>query len=165
MNDRKYMTLLVAYYDECSEAQKTLNALRAVDRPGGIRVVESALLTLDNGKLQIAQASARRGRRRIAGGAIAGGILGAIFPPSILAMTAIGSVAAAAWNHFRDQGFEKNLLREIGENIAPGGGAVVTIVEDEWMGHLESALTGYALLQRFIFDCDSFAGLDVFEHK
>jgi uncharacterized membrane protein len=166
MNDSPYMSLLVAYYDDEREAQKILDELRGLDRPGAFRIVELAVITLcDEGKLQITQAADRRGKKRIAGGAVVGGIIGAIFPPSILAMTALGTVAAAAWNHFRDQGFERNLLREVGENVPPGGAAVAAVVEDEWIRQVESAMEGYALLQRYIFNTDSFAGVKMFERE
>jgi uncharacterized membrane protein len=166
MEDSKYMSLLVAYYDEEDAARSTLAALRIVEKPGAIRIVESALIRVDEeGKLIFTQAADRRGIRRITRGAVVGGLFGVIFPPSILAMTAVGSVAAAAWNHFRDQGFEKNLLKEIGENVSPGGAAVAAVVEDQWLAQAQSALEGYALLQRYIVDVESFAGLELFERN
>ena len=164
MADTKYMSLVVAYYEEEDSAEHTIEMLRTIDRPGALAVIECALMKVDaEGKLRIIQAANRRGVKRIARGAVIGGVLGVLFPPSVLAMTAVGTMAAAAWNHFRDQGFEKNLLKEIAENISPGGAAVAAIVEDQWMGHLEDALQGYELLQRYIFDAESLTGLSLFD--
>jgi uncharacterized membrane protein len=99
--------------------------------------------------LQIIESAELGGRDMAAAGAIAGGILGAIFPPSILALGAVGAAAGAALAHFTDQGFNNNLLKEIGENLPPGGAALVAVVEEKWLADLSDTLSDYSAMERF----------------
>lgn len=72
-------------------------------------------------------------------------------------MGAIGAAAGAALGHFTDQGFDNNLLKEIGENLPPGGSAVVAVVEETWVGKLEAAVGGYADLSRYALNAEAAA--------
>ena len=58
-----------------------------------------------------------------------------------------------------DQGFDNNLLKEIGENLPSGGSVIVAVIEETWVGKLETALQGYVDLERYALDADAAAVL------
>jgi uncharacterized membrane protein len=109
-----------------------------------LKVKETAELTFKKGAL---------------GGALAGGLLAIIFPPSILAMGAIGAAAGAALGHFTDQGFKNNLLREIGEGIPRGGSAIVAVIEERWAEKFTQVVKGYGKVTSYSLDAEASARL------
>jgi uncharacterized membrane protein len=159
---RAPLSVIAAYYDETQPAQDTLKVLERLRDRGAIEIVDAAIMSRPNGSdcLQITE-SAELGRGKMtAAGAIAGGLLGVIFPPSILALGSVGAAAGAALAHFTDQGFDNNLLKEIGENLPPGGAALVAVVEEKWLADLSETLSDYSAMERFAMRPDVTARTD-----
>ncbi len=155
------ISLIAAFYRNETEAGEMLAQLKQMDKDGTIDIVDAAVMvkTDDGRKLKVnetAELTANKGGVR---GALVGGVLGIIFPPSILAMAAVGAAAGAAIGHFTDQGFDNNLLKEIGENLPPGGSCIVAVVEETWIAKLSTALEGYVDLARYALDAESAAKL------
>ena len=48
-------------------------------------------------------------------GAIAGGLVGLIFPPSIIGTALVGAAGGGIWGKVRDKGFRDEDLKAIGE--------------------------------------------------
>jgi uncharacterized membrane protein len=145
------ISVVAVYYDDSRRAHDTLKVLERLRDRGAIEIADAAIMSQPKGsaRLQITETAEFGGRTAAAAGAIAGGVLGAIFPPSILALGAVGAAAGAALAHFTDQGFDNNLLKEIGENLPPGGAALVAVVEEKWLTELSDTLSDYAALERF----------------
>lgn len=156
------ISVVAAYYDDARKAHATLKTLERLRDRGAIEIVDAATMSRAEGseRLQITETAELEGSRLAATGAIAGGILGEIFPPSILALGAVGAAAGAAFAHFSDQGFDNNLLKEIGENLPPGGAALVAVVEENWLADLSETLSDYAALERFAMRPDVTARRD-----
>jgi uncharacterized membrane protein len=155
------LTVMAAVYTSEIDATLTLATLKQMDKDGEIEVHDAAVLVREglSNKLEIketAELTPKKGAKR---GAVAGAIVGIIFPPSILAMGAIGAAAGAALGHFTDQGFDNNLLKEIGENLPPGGSAIVAVVEETWVGKFEAAVEGYVDLTTYALDAEAAAKL------
>lgn len=155
------LSVIAAFYSNETEASKVLARLKQMNEEGAIELLDAAVMVRDSDgrKVKIQETAELTGKKGALGGAVAGGVLGIIFPPSILALGAIGAAAGAALGHFTDQGFDNNLLKEIGENLPPGGSAVVAVVEETWAGKLASALQGYADLMRYGLDAEAAARL------
>lgn len=145
------VSVVAAYYEIPSEALVALGALRKLERCGAIEIVDAAVMSRREGgkSLQITETAELSKKKLAVAGAVAGGALGIIFPPSILALGAVGAAAGAAIGHFTDQGFDNNLLKEIGENLPPNGAALVAVIEEKWLAELSDTLAGYADLERF----------------
>ncbi len=116
------ISLIAAFYRNETDAGEMLAQLKQMDKDGTVDIIDAAVMVKaeDGRKLKVnetAELTAKKGGLR---GALVGGALGIIFPPSILAMAAVGAAAGAALGHFTDQGFDNNLLKEIGENLPPG---------------------------------------------
>ena len=155
------ISVLAAFYRNETEAGEALAQLKQMDKDGTVDIIDAAVMVKaeDGRKLKVnetAELTAKKGGVR---GALVGGVLGIIFPPSILAMAAVGAAAGAAIGHFTDQGFDNNLLKEIGENLPPGGSCIVAVVEETWLAKLSTALEGYVDLARYTLDADSAAKL------
>jgi uncharacterized membrane protein len=155
--------VIAAFYADETKAGDALAQLKQMDKDGTVDIIDAAVMVrdADGRKVKIketAELTPKKGAKR---GAVAGAIVGIIFPPSILAMGAIGAAAGAALGHFTDQGFNNNLLKEIGENLPPGGSAVLAVVEETWMGNIETALEGYVDLAKYALDAEAVAKLTV----
>ncbi len=145
------ISVVAAYYDDPSQASKALDTLRNLRKRRAIEILDAAVMSWTKGgdKLEIIETAELSGKKLAVAGAIAGGVLGMIFPPSVLALGAIGAAAGAAVAHFTDQGFDNNLLKEIGENLPPGGAALVAVIEENWLAELSDTLADYSDLERF----------------
>ncbi len=126
-----------------------------------VEILDAAVMVRDakSRKLTIKEAAEFTPRKGAVRGAIAGGIIGLIFPPAILALGAVGAAAGAAVGHFTDQGFDNNLLKEIGENLPPGGSAIIAVVEEVWVDRLSKILSDYAELSRYTLEPEAAAKL------
>ncbi len=155
------ISVVAAFYRNETEAGEALAQLKQMDKDGTVDIIDAAVMVKaeDGRKLKVnetAELTAKKGGLR---GALVGGALGIIFPPSILAMAAVGAAAGAALGHFTDQGFDNNLLKEIGENLPPGGSCIIAVVEETWLAKLSAALEGYVDLARYALDAEAAAKL------
>jgi uncharacterized membrane protein len=155
------ISVIAAFYADETKASDVLAQLKQMDKDGTIDIMDAAVMVreADGRRVKIKETAELTPKKGALGGAIAGGIVGIIFPPSILAMGAIGAAAGAALGHFTDQGFKNNLLKEIGENLPPGGSAIIAVVEETWVGRFETAVKGYVDLATYALDAEAAAKL------
>ena len=160
-SNKSPLSLIAAFYADAAKAKEKLTVLQKMEKDGAIELLDAAVMTknADSGKLTITEQAELTSKKGAIGGALAGGLLAIIFPPSILALGAVGAAAGAAIGHFTDQGFDNNLLREIGENLPAGGSALVAVIEETWLERLSTAMEGYADLSRFTLDAEAGARL------
>ena len=81
-----------------------------------------------------------------------GGMLDTLFSEAILSQDAIGLAADDVSGHFENLGLGHNLLRELGENIPPGGAALVAAIVDQVPAAVQGALRESIDLNRFGID-------------
>ncbi len=159
--DKPPISVVAAFYADEEKAAEMLAALEKMEKDGAIHLLDAAVMSKadDGGKLSIRERAELTTKKGAIRGAVAGGLLAIIFPPSILALGAVGAATGAAIGHFTDQGFDNNLLQEIGENLPAGGSALVAVIEETWLERLSAAIEGYADLSRFTLDADAGARL------
>src|SRR5262249_11765430 len=75
-------------------------------------------------------------------GAIAGGVVGLIFPPSIIASAIVGGGAGAIWGKVRDKGFKDEDLKELGESMPAGSSAIIAVAQDHVVDPLQKGPEG-----------------------
>ncbi len=155
------ISVIAAFYGNENEAGEMLAHLKQMDKDGTIEIIDAAVMVKaeDGRKLKVNETAEFTAKKVGVLGALLGGVLGIIFPPSILAMGAVGAAAGAALGHFTDQGFDNNLLKEIGENLPPGGSCIVAVINETWLAKLATALEGYVDLARYTLDAESAAKL------
>lgn len=154
------ITVLAAFYPNETGARDVLNQLKQMDKDKTIDILDAAVMVRsEDKKVKVTETGEFTPSKGAWRGAAAGAVIGIIFPPSILAMGAVGAAAGAALGHFTDQGFDNNLLKEIGENLPPGGSVIVAVIEETWLSKLETALEGYVDLERYALSADATASL------
>jgi len=129
MNGKPFIAF-VATYDDVADARQDFNEIKQAHRQGFIGEYDAALVSKDeNGKIQVDSVSDEAGRKWIWAGLGAGALIGLIFPPSILATSAIGALSGAVFGRFRD-GISDGALDLVGEAITGDNAALVVIAEE-----------------------------------
>jgi uncharacterized membrane protein len=140
----KPVQVLAAVYPDREHAKVTFDMLWEMHRAVTITLVDAALITKDDqGKIKIEETSeltSRKGARR---GAIVTGVLGLIYPPSLIVSVFAGGAIGALAGRLRDTGIKNENLKEVAEQLEPGKAAVVVLAEEASVLKLQQALEGY----------------------
>src|SRR3954471_8541920 len=157
MSSNPVQVFIAAYQSE-DAAGAALKDFRAMHREGSIELIDAAVAvhTADD-KVKIEETADPSGRKWGKRGAIAGGIAGVIFPPSIIAGALVGGAGGGIWGKIRDKGFKDEDLQAIGESLPPGSSAIIAIAEDRMVERLERGLAGYERIARHALSADAAA--------
>ena len=148
--------LFVASYDNEMGAKQSLQDFQAMHRQGSIDLIDAAVIvhSLD-GKVKFEETADPSGKKWAKRGAIAGGLVGLIFPPSIIIGAAVGGGAGGIWGKVRDKGFKDEDLKEIGESLEPGSSAIIAIAEDHVLDDLQRGIEGYERIARHAMSAEA----------
>jgi len=148
MADNPVQIFIATFGDEV-QAGQVLKDFKAMDKEGSIKLIDAAVVVhTQEGKVKFEETADPSGKTWGKRGAIAGGIVGLIFPPSIIASAVVGGGAGAIWGKVRDKGFKDEDLKEIGESMDPGSSAIVAVAEDQMIERLEKGIEGYDRIAR-----------------
>jgi uncharacterized membrane protein len=126
----------IATYDDVADARQDYAEVKQAHKAGFLRDYDAAVVWKDDkGKVQIDSVGEETGRKWLWAGVAAGALVGLIFPPSLLATTAIGALSGAVIGRFRD-GIAQDDLEQIGEAMTGDNAALVVVAE----GHVGEAL-------------------------
>jgi uncharacterized membrane protein len=141
--------LFIASFDNESQAKQALQDFQAMDREGSIELIDAAVIVRGaDGKVKFEETADPSGKKWAKRGAIAGGVVGLIFPPSLIASAVVGGGAGGLWGKIRDKGFKDEDLKAMGESMEPGTSAIIAIAEDRVIERLEKGLEGYDRIAR-----------------
>jgi uncharacterized membrane protein len=150
--------VFVAAYQSEDAAGAALKDFRAMNRAGSIELIDAAVAVhTADGKVKIEETADPSGKTWGKRGAIAGGVVGLIFPPSIIASALVGGAGGGIWGKLRDKGFKDEDLKAIGESLPPGSSAIIAIAEDRVVERLQQALEGYERIARHALSADAAA--------
>lgn len=150
--------VFVAAFGTEEQAGAALKDFRAMDREGSIELIDAAVIVRRaDGKVSFEETADPSGKKWAKRGAIAGGIVGLIFPPSLLAGAAVGAAGGGVWGKIRDKGFQDSDLKAVGESLEPGTSAIIAIAEDRVIERLEKGLQGYQNLARHAVSAEAAA--------
>jgi uncharacterized membrane protein len=145
----KPIQLFVASYDNEYGAKQSLKDFQAMGKEGSIDLIDAAVIVhTAEGKVRFEETADPSGKTWAKRGAIAGGLVGLIFPPTIILGAAVGGGAGGIWGKIRDKGFKDEDLKEIGESLQPGSSAIIVIAEDQVLDRLEKGIAGYERIAR-----------------
>jgi uncharacterized membrane protein len=157
MTDKSVEVFVAAFGNE-AQAGVALKDFRAMDREGSIDLIDAVVVVHDaGGKVRFEETADPSGKRLAKRGAIAGGLVGLIFPPSIIATAVIGGAGGGVWGKIRDKGFKDEDLKAVGESLEPGTSAIIAIAEDRVVERLETSLAGYEKIARHALSADAAA--------
>ena len=150
--------VFVAAFDNETQAGQALKDFRAMDREGSILLIDAAVVVhRADGKVTIEETADPDSKKWAKRGAIAGGLVGVIFPPSIIVSAAVGGAGGAVWGKIRDKGFKDEDLRAAGESLEPGQSAIIAIAEDRVIERLEKGLQGYQKIAKHAMSAEAAA--------
>jgi uncharacterized membrane protein len=150
--------VFIAAYESEDGANAALKDFRAMHREGSIELIDAAVAVhRADGKVKIEETADPSGKTWGKRGAIAGGLVGLIFPPSIIAGALVGGAGGGLWGKIRDKGFKDEELKAIGEGLPPGSSAIIAIAEDHVVEQLQRGLDGYERIARHALSADAAA--------
>lgn len=136
---------LVASFDTLGGANLAAKKLQGMEKQG-LLDVDNTLTAIKNpwGLVDIKDFSDVSVGDGAKVGALAGGVIGLIFPPSILATAALGGLIGGITAKLRASGVDESVVKEMAESMTPGTSMLVTLVAPQWTDDVEMALNGDA---------------------
>lgn len=123
------LTVIGAAYDNVADAMLDFKGMQDLNVEGEIGDLDAAIVTKEeSGMLVLSNADSSGHFKGAAAGGIVGAVLGAVFPPSMIGMAALGAAAGAVVG-----GAKKHIgrgdIKELGELLAPGESGVLMVSE------------------------------------
>lgn len=141
---KKNYVLLAAKYPNEEHAKTILDMLESMYRALTIDLEDAVMITRDDdGKIkthETTDVTTRKGAKR---GIIAGGILGLIFPPSLIATAIAGGGIGAVWGKIKDSGVKHDDIKELADSLTSGQAAIIVLVSPETAEATQRALGSY----------------------
>ncbi|MDR3685857.1 MAG: DUF1269 domain-containing protein [Coriobacteriia bacterium] len=130
MADQQYeMLVFGAQYGDVEEAINDFVAIKALHHEKWIGSYESALFEkTEDGKTRIINTDSSVRAWGATAGLVVGGVLGVIFPPSVLVMGAAGAGVGALAGHFAG-GIKRSAIKELADGLQDGQAGIVLIGE------------------------------------
>jgi uncharacterized membrane protein len=157
MTDNPVEVFVAAFANE-TQAGVALKDFKAMNREGSIDLIDAVVVVHGtDGKVRFEETADPSGKKLGKRGAIAGGLIGLIFPPSIIAGAIVGGAGGGIWGKIRDKGFKDEDLKAIGESLPPGTSAIIAIAEDRVVERLATGLAGYEKIARHTMSAEAAA--------
>jgi uncharacterized membrane protein len=154
------LEVFVAAFDNEKQAGEALKDFRAMDREGSIDLIDAAVVVRgQDGKVSFQETADPSGKKWAKRGAIAGGLVGLIFPPSIIVGAVVGGAGGGVWGKVRDKGFKDEDLKTVGDSLEPGTSAIIAIAEDRMIERLQRGLEGYRNIARHAVSAEAAAAI------
>jgi uncharacterized membrane protein len=152
--------IFVATYGTEDGAAEAAKDFKAAERDGAIDLIDAAVIVhTADGKVKFEESADPSGKKWAKRGAIAGGVVGLIFPPTIILSAAVGGGAGGLWGKLRDKGFKDEDLKEIGESLPPGSSAIIAVAEDRMVEQLERSIAGYERIAKHAVSAEAAAAI------
>lgn len=137
-------------------ASGAMESLKDMAKDGTIDIVDAAVLTREaDGDVKVKQESLPSVKKWAGRGAIIGGVIGLIFPPSLIGGAMLGAGLGAGSAKLGKEALKSDDLWEAAKDLEPGTSAFVAVVEDEWVRQIQKAAQGYSRLAEEALDADS----------
>jgi uncharacterized membrane protein len=130
--------IFIGTYPSEAAAQADYDVVKDLHIVGAVGTYDAAVITKDDdGKVHVNkdETATRHGGW---GGAAVGGLVGLLFPPSILAGAAVGAAVGAVGGHLW-KGLSRSDVKELGELIDAGQAALLIVGESKAQQALDKA--------------------------
>jgi uncharacterized membrane protein len=144
MSEQTHAELMAAVYPTRDQAKTILDMLWNMHRDTTITLQDAAIATKDSdGKVKIEETDELTGKEGAFRGALVVGVVGLIYPPSLIGTMLVGGVIGGLIGKFRDTGIKNANLKEIADKLEPGKSAVIALGDGQWVAQIQGALQGY----------------------
>ena len=128
---------LAVTFDGADDAEAALKSIRSVEHANKIGLEDSAVVRKDaDGKVTFHNEASSSTETGAVVGAVLGGLLFVVFPLGVIAGAAAGALVGRAASGGIDGGF----VKEVGEDLPPGGSALFLQLKDGDPGTLVGVL-------------------------
>ena len=134
-------TLYLADYPTIDAAWEAYEHLKSIEDGSTIAIEGVVVVKRDaDGTLEVQEATDHSTRSGLRWGVVGGVVLGAIFPPSILASAAVLGGAGSAAGKIRELRHRSELLKSLEDVFEPGHSGLVALVSDPGEVEIRKAL-------------------------
>jgi uncharacterized membrane protein len=154
--------IMMATYPTETGAAGAMNILKEMAKDGSIDIVDAAVLSRDDeGEVHVKQESVPSVKTWTKRGAIIGGVIGLIFPPSLIGSALLGAGVGAGSAKIGEVALKSDELWDAAKDLEPGTSAFVAVVEVEWIEKVQKAAAGYNKLAEHVLDADAAVSLGI----
>lgn len=126
----KNLFLFVGVYSSKDDAEADYDVLKELHHEKIVGTYDAAVISKDaEGKVHVSKHEKPTQHGAWSGLGV-GALIGVIFPPSLVAMGALGAATGGLIGHFRG-GMSRGDMKELGEELEAGEAALVVIGEDK----------------------------------
>jgi uncharacterized membrane protein len=141
-DDKKVLT---ATFNTLDGATLALQALQEAEQQGLLDVENTVTVAKSaEGKLDLPRTPVDSGGKGARVGALVGGVMGLVFPPAILATTALGAAVGGMTGRLRGANAEFAKIKTMADGLQPGQSMLIAIVDPDWQDEVHAAVEGTA---------------------
>jgi uncharacterized membrane protein len=137
--------VLTATFDTLGGANLAVKKLQELEHKD-LLDLENTITVSKNAwdKLDVHQTTGDSARKGAGIGALVGAVAGIIFPPSLLATTALGATVGGMTGVLRGSYFDESYVQAMGQALQPGQSMLIAIMDPQWESEVQAALDGMA---------------------
>ena len=154
--------IMMATFPTEDGASGAMDVLKDMAKDGTVDIVDAAVISRDmDGEVHVKQESVPSVKKWAKRGAIIGGVIGLIFPPSLIGSALLGAGIGAGSGKIGKEALKSDELWDAAKDLEPGTSAFVAVVEDEWIEQMQKAAEGYTKLAEHALDADAAVSLGI----
>jgi uncharacterized membrane protein len=140
----KSMQVMAAVYPTLDQAKTILEMLQQMHKAGRITLADAAILSKEaDGKVRVNETAELTTKEGAVRGALITGVIGLIWPPSLIGSLLVGAGLGGLVGKVRDTGIKNAQLTELADRLEPGKAMVVALAGEESEKPITGALQGY----------------------
>ena len=161
MAEQEYQVIAAIYPTE-EGAKNTFDQLLQMKKTHIIHIVDAATMRKEaDGQVHTYQVDIPHAKSAAIKGGVIGAVVGIIFPPAILAATALGAIAGGIGGKTMNVVLKADGIKQAAKDLEPGTSAIIAVIEDKWVDTVVNGLEGYSKLLKEGLDADAVAALDI----
>jgi uncharacterized membrane protein len=154
--------IVMATFPSESGADQAVEQLKQMARDGSIEIIEAAVIRrAADGETSVDQVNLPSAKRWAGKGALIGGLVGLIFPPTIIGSALVGAGIGAGTGAFAKHALANDELMEAAAELEPDTSSFMAVIDQKWAKELAVAMKGYAKLAEHTLDADTAANLEM----
>jgi uncharacterized membrane protein len=154
-------TLVVAAYNDATAAGQALDALEEFDKAGTISIIAATVASRDEeGKVDVREIGVHTTGIGATAGVLVGGLIGLIFPPSLLGSAIVGGATGGVIGKLKHRHDRSEMKHQIEETLPPGSSGVVAVVENRFLEQLDRTLAAAERVSKQAMDAQTVKDLE-----